>query len=769
MLDAAEHCVGAVVYIGTELRDGSYSCRLLTSKSRISEATIPRNELTALLLLTELMYIVKAAMLTPPDEILYLTDSVIALSWCQNEEIKLRQFVMNRVQSVRRVIQWTIEDDNFLPIYHVPGTQNLADLLTKEHPLDSSTVDMNSPWQQGWQWMCNPTCNMPIKSYENIVMSAVEKQEMSKECAQKPFVLVPEHEAQSKLEKNSEFINLVHTVLSPPIEPAKPGESVHSVQKGSVDSASQFVDFIALGWNRAIRILVRVIKYCRKVRHEVHRKKIFKSRYCMYCRAETQVVFETQELTAAAERAAFWMETKIIIQQTQAKDLKDFSNIDGVLSHVGRLDQANRITIKDVDFDIFLDNKDFTGFSPVVRAISPLFFSYLMNVHLFIKPHAGREITVREVLKKMYIVGPFRHIVKQVREDCSTCTLISKKTVELELARHHETRTMVAPVFYSAQMDVVYGFSAKLYKGSRKTTKLYALILVCLHTAATNALALEAIDTQSVVNAIERHAARYGMPAELYVDAGSQLAVLDKFTFSIRDVDAILYDARGIRVFVATPKAHVERGRVEHKVKMFRQMLSKHEIKGSFSFTPLEWETIFAKMTNTLDDIPLAKGNSSNVADLGFEILTPNKLKLGRNNYRSVHIDGALSDPALPSMLLDRNRKVMSLFFQTLMDRLHFLQYKPNKWKSSDERLPLKDDIVIFKYNESNSGLDWKVGKVISADGRKAEIQYITKTDPKAKSAKRSVFRSYRDMSILFSEKDTFINSNQYFSEISKN
>jgi hypothetical protein len=198
-------------------------------------------------------------------------------------------------------------------------------------------------------------------------------------------------------------------------------------------------------------------------------------------------------------------------------------------------------------------------------------------------------------------------------------------------------------------------------------------------------------------------------------------------------------------------------------------MLEKHEIKGNFSFTPLEWETVFAKMVNALDDIPIAKGNSSNVSDIGFEILSPNRLKMGRNNYRSLHIDGRLVDTSIPSSLLDKNRKIMSIFFQTLIDRLHFLNLKPKKWTQTDDRTPILCDIVMFVFNESNAGTDWKLGKVIEVQDRKVRIMYSAKSEIKAIPSKKFVWRSFRQVSILFSESDTFVNSSKYFSEAQHN
>ena len=47
---------------------------------------------------------------------------------------------------------------------------------------------------------------------------------------------------------------------------------------------------------------------------------------------------------------------------------------------------------------------------------------------------------------------------------------------------------------------------------------VYALVFVCLLTGATNILATETLETQDIVQAIERQASRYGVPADVYVD-----------------------------------------------------------------------------------------------------------------------------------------------------------------------------------------------------------------------------------------------------------
>ena len=167
-------------------------------------------------------------------------------------------------------------------------------------------------------------------------------------------------------------------------------------------------------------------------------------------------------------------------------------------------------------------------------------------------------------------------------------------------------------------MDIAYGFEGRAFKRARTKIKIYALIIVCLVTGATSILALEGIETQDIVQAIERHAARYGIPADLYVDQGTQLIAMNHAQVNFRDVNARLYDSVGLRVHVSNAKAHNERGRVERRIGLLRETMEKMGEKTSTPRTAIQWETVFARIASTLDDLPLAKGNTSNVSCVGF-------------------------------------------------------------------------------------------------------------------------------------------------------
>ena len=104
----------------------------MASKSKLMKATVPRNELSAVMLGTELVYLVAKSIGPKVENIIFATDSRITLYWCCNPTKKLRLFVFSRVETIRRMIEWTTTGHDFLPTYHVDGELNLSDLLTRD-------------------------------------------------------------------------------------------------------------------------------------------------------------------------------------------------------------------------------------------------------------------------------------------------------------------------------------------------------------------------------------------------------------------------------------------------------------------------------------------------------------------------------------------------------------------------------------------------------------------------------------------------------------
>ena len=75
---------------------------------------------------------------------------------------------------------------------------------------------------------------------------------------------------------------------------------------------------------------------------------------------------------------------------------------------------------------------------------------------------------------------------------------------------------------------------------------------------------------------------------------------------------------------------------------------------------------------------------------------------------------------------------------------------------------PKLDDIVMFEFNDSGYSKElktWKLERVTQVQPRKVTIEYVSKVSIQGISTMGSVSRNPRDISILFSTDELFINT----------
>ena len=78
------------------------------------------------------------------------------------------------------------------------------------------------------------------------------------------------------------------------------------------------------------------------------------------------------------------------------------------------------------------------------------------------------------------------------------------------------------------------------------------------------------------------------------------------------------------------------RREVERRIIVLRETLEKLGVQTSVPMTCYQWDALFPRISNTIDNLPIARGDTSNETSLGYENFTPNRLKLGRNNQSSL-------------------------------------------------------------------------------------------------------------------------------------
>ncbi len=236
--DASKRAGGAAIYMSKKCIDGSWSTALLCSKSKLMKGTVPRNELSAILLMTELAYIVKRSLGSKVGEVIYLTDSTIALSWIHNTNIKVRAYIFSRVQAARGMIELTTGSKR-IPLFHIDGKLNLADLLTKPHELSVEDLGIGSIWQHGASWMNHDSHSLPISQYQDLLISSTDKDNIMEECFIEPF----------RFDPNISGIHSIHI-----------GQEFLKFRKP--DGRSNFnllVDPVSWGWLRSLRIMSFIV------------------------------------------------------------------------------------------------------------------------------------------------------------------------------------------------------------------------------------------------------------------------------------------------------------------------------------------------------------------------------------------------------------------------------------------------------------------------------------------------------------------------------
>ncbi|GFT16781.1 integrase catalytic domain-containing protein [Trichonephila clavipes] len=140
--DASTAAYGAVLY-AQSISEKDVSTRLLCSKSRVAPVkpiTIPRLELCACVLLSQLLERVLHSLTLPIQQIMLWTDSNIVLAWIQRSPEQLKAFIGNRIKIIQRRTQncqWN----------HVSSNENPADLISRG--LNASDISSKQIWWHG--------------------------------------------------------------------------------------------------------------------------------------------------------------------------------------------------------------------------------------------------------------------------------------------------------------------------------------------------------------------------------------------------------------------------------------------------------------------------------------------------------------------------------------------------------------------------------------------------------------------------------------------
>ena len=742
--DAAVSACGVAVYAGVPLPDGTYSCTLITAKSRLVSDTIPRNELCSVLLGTEVAFHLLRTIRVEVDDIIYVTDSQITLCWVSNEEKKPKQFVSNRVAGIRQFIQWTLPEtkkNEMIPLYHVEGVRNIADMLTKVQPFDVSSVGPSSDWINGFPWMRKPIEEMGLTHYTDISPPKETMSDAKKECFESPFLM---------------NANLIHDVLSIGQIYEDAPSNVMAIQPAIPDEFP--FPLFRVGWHKSLVTVAVGMSFVERLRHKS--KLVYCTENCLLCRHET---VHHEQYMERAERFFYKLETIIIEKTTTPGQRKAYTKVQGVLTYIGRFGEDTPVVQRDLDFSPFYDEKSFNRALVAVRPESEILRTYISYIHHKVTVHGSIAATISEVERKFQVTGRWVWMVSKYHNDCVVCRRLAQRTAEVRILSFPAEKAQLAPGFYNCLVDISFGFSGKPHGSARTTIKLYALVVVCLNTSAVAIWCLENLSTEEVCQALIRQGCRYGIPKTIFCDSGTQLVGLKHAKFSILDAKKNIYTTQGVDIRVGRPKAHSDRGRAEVRIKMLKEYLAKITfLSKNKPQTALQYETAFAQAANAMNNLPIFRANESKGRNRTFEVITPNRLLLGRNNHRALHHGAVIDSSSLTQELLESNNKMQEVFYTVLVAHMNYFN-RNRKWKTGNFQ-PREGDLVLFLWNDALKK-EFRLGLVRDFEGNRTTIAYPN-IDKNGDETFKTVERSPRDLVILHREGETDHDTLLYWLEI---
>lgn len=786
-VDAASSMAGTAIYTRFLCNDGSYYSQLLTARSKSCSGTIPRNELESALLGTQTMHIVMNRLGTRVNDYIVVTDSEISLFWITNPENRLKSYVFNRVRNIHRLLN----PDRF---FHVAGTQNIADILTRGE-ITLEELDKGSVWQDGPEWLSSPFSEMPLRSPTDIRKLLTKDQEahISRESVPN---LLNDQDFPDKTNmcaslnsigmiccQNFDITAECHctpgviccmcaydpALLDIDIQDCEltdstPKDTLMHINPCERDDLKNLLRLKRFGFLKSVRLIGLVYRFITRTRHRSHIKNKVNNPLCHLC--TPTVIRESMDKLPLGHRFIptpyeihlAWnclckRATAEVLAEVSPKKIAAYDNENGILVSGGRLSYP----------DLLVDNPELPYFpdlkfkAPVALVKSDLVISLATFIHWDVLHHPGVEIQVNFMLRIVHVEN-LRFLIKKLRNQCPRCRYLVKKRPIASTGNQSKLAMLKCPAFYATMLDIGGPFAAHnsiMQKETRnpdsKTKKAYMLIFVCLTSSATNICVLEDMTTESIVQAILRHSNRYSVPKFLIADNQSSFTTLKHARFQFQDVQGRLWKDQRIILEYSTPLYHQGHGKVEVRMKLTRELLDRTAESGKkHSF--LKWETIGSTIANMLNNLPIAHCSDQNGIDDPIFLITPNSLLLGKNQNRSVSGPIDLADCTVEAQFTKVNE--LTEMIQTQISQM-IHKYVPGR-KVYSTSPPLVGEIVIFVMSEAqrSRNVGYKFGRIIAnyVDGRenKVTIKYKNSTE----TVFRKLDRHVEEIVIILSLED---------------
>ena len=314
---------------------------------------------------------------------------------------------------------------------------------------------------------------------------------------------------------------------------------------------------------------------------------------------------------------------------------------------------------------------------------------------------------------------------------------------------------MIAPPFFVTQTDLSGPYNAYPPHNKRGTVKIWLSVFCCATTGCTEINVMEDYSSNSYILAFIRFSSNVGFPKTLLCDSGSQIVKsCQEMRLKFVDLQNKLSQQFSINFEVCPVGGHNFNGKVERRIRHINESLSKSLENQRLSI--LQWETLVSQIANSINDLPLALKNYTSDFET-MDILTPNRLKLGRNNQRSPVADMVVTDSY--SKIITQNENIFTAWFSNWLQNYVPKLVDQPKWFTSHEMIQV-GDVILFLKNESQLSNHYQYGMVDeivkSSDDkvRKVVIRYKNNNE----QTFRKTIRSTRQLVVIHRTDDVNIN-----------
>ena len=716
--DAGDNLICAAVYARYKLKSGKYSCQLIFARTKVvHDLTTPRAELEAAVLNASTGHVVRKSLAKWHKKCINLTDSQVVLHWLNCTKLALKKWVRNRVVEILRLtmlIDWR----------YVRSEDNVTDIGTRKGA-KISDVGPDSPWARGFRWMSDDESEFPLKTVDDIILSNKD----------------------SSLADREKTLPSSFDCLTTKCVPSEVGERYKF--------SRYLIDPCRFRFPVVVRILTFVFKFLENLNEKCKGTRTFhflkKYEFNMFSSGSYEVaplndkaaVIRLSEELLAAAMAYFFRKATLEVKHFIASKHYDRETVlkDDILYHSGRILSTQAIDGKLGLADVCTDLAACTFCVPVTDSHSPIAYAIVNETHWYHPDvsHGGIESVLRCAQTIAHIIWG-RSLVKLVKKGCARCRFLHARAVRAAMGPVGERNLKIAPPFYFTQVDIAGYFNAYSPINKRATIKIWLTIFCCTVTGTVDIRVMENYTADAFVMSFVRFSSRFGYPKLVMPDEGSQLKNgCENMIISFSDIRHQLNVKYGVDFETCPVNAHYVHGKVERKIREIRKSL-KQTVSGR-RLSVLCWETLGCQIANSINNMPIGLGNKCELLE-SLDILTPNRLILGRNNNRAPTAPLELSNDF--RRIIEGNNDIFSVWFKEwLIGYVPSLVQKP-KWFDSDRNISV-GDVVLFLKAEKEFERQYQYGIVSTVvtgrDGiiRVVEIEYQNHAEKVRRTTKRCV------------------------------